>query len=181
MNFGIWTIGHSNLEWNDFLAVLKSWEIQLVADVRRFPGSRRQPQFGEVALAKALAESGIAYRHFPDLGGRRKERRKDSPNGGWRVESFNAYADYMLTDEFKDALNELAEVAEKKPTVIMCSEAVPWRCHRRLIADALVVRGWTVWDILSASRADEHKVPDFARVHEARLTYPPSLGPNPSF
>ena len=169
----IWTVGHSNLQLGEFLAILHSWQIEIVADVRRFPGSKRQPQFGSEVLEKGLGEAGFDYRHFPNLGGRRKERVANSPNGGWRVESFNAYADYMLSGAFGEALEELAKVAAEKRTVIMCAEAVPWRCHRRLIADALVVQGWVVWDILSKTRADEHKLTPFAQVVEGRLIYPP--------
>src|SRR5688572_13217454 len=134
----IWTVGHSKRAIGDFLALLQAHGIDLVADVRRFPGSRRQPQFGADALRDALRETGCDYQHFPDLGGRRRDRLENSPNVGWRVESFNAYADYMLTEAFKNAINELMEAAATQRTAVMCAEAVPWRCHRRLIADALL-------------------------------------------
>lgn len=168
----IWTVGHSNREIEGFLSLLREHSIELVADVRRFPASRRQPQFGAHALRAALAESDCEYRHFENLGGRRNSRMPDSPNGGWRVESFNAYADYMLTEPFGRALEELTDAAGRRRTAIMCAEALPWRCHRRLIADALIVRGWTVWDILSEKRADQHALTDFAEVEGDRLSYP---------
>jgi uncharacterized protein (DUF488 family) len=170
----IWTVGHSNRAIGEFLELLEAYGIELVADVRRFAGSRRQPQFGADALRDTLEAHGIGYRHFPDLGGRRRERLEDSPNGGWRVESFNAYADYMLSEPFQKALIDLMEVAVSQPTAVMCAEAVPWRCHRRLIADALVVRDWTVQNILSETRADEHVLTSFARVEGGQLYYPTS-------
>jgi uncharacterized protein (DUF488 family) len=167
----IWTVGHSNREIGEFLALLEAYGIELVADVRRFAGSRRQPQFAADALRNALDKHGCDYRHFPDLGGRRRDRLENSPNVGWRVESFNAYADYMLSDPFQKALNELMEAAVAQRTAVMCAEAVPWRCHRRLIADALVVRDWTVRDILSNTRADEHALTSFARVEGGQIHY----------
>ncbi len=168
----IWTIGHSNHAIEQFVEMLQAHKIALVADVRRFPGSRRQPQFGGEQLEASLAANGIGYRHLPGLGGRRSARAENSPNSAWRVESFNAYADHMATDEFCDALGELKAAARKQSTAIMCSEAVPWRCHRRLIADALVVEGWTVLDILSTRPAKEHKLTDFAQVAGGQVIYP---------
>jgi uncharacterized protein (DUF488 family) len=170
----IWTIGHSNLAADAFIAVLKAHSIELVADVRRFPGSRRWPHFGAAALAQRLGEENIEYRHFPELGGRRNKRLPDSPNTAWRVESFNAFADYMASPEFSSALGELELAAAGAPTAIMCAEALPWRCHRRLIADALVARGWTVLDIMSRGKTTLHQLPDFARVIEGAVTYPGS-------
>jgi uncharacterized protein (DUF488 family) len=157
-----------------FIALLTSHSIELVADVRRFPGSRRWPHFGAEALAQRLGEEGIAYRHFPELGGRQSKRHPDSPNTAWRVEAFNAFADYMASNEFSQALGALEQTAVGARTVIMCAEALPWRCHRRLIADALVVRGWTVMDIMSRGKATPHQLPDFARVVEGGVTYPGS-------
>jgi uncharacterized protein (DUF488 family) len=167
----LWTVGHSNREIADFLALPQAHGIELVGDVRRFPGSRRQPQLGAAALQESPRAIGCDYRHFPDLGGRRRERLEDSPNVGWRVESFNAYADYMLAEPFKKALGELMEAAGAQRTTVMCAEAVPWRCHRRLIADALVVRGWTVRNILSETRADEHALTRFARLEGDQIHY----------
>jgi uncharacterized protein (DUF488 family) len=168
----IWTIGHSNREAAEFVALLSTHAIRLVADVRRFPGSRRLPQFNRENLEAALREAGVGYRHFEDLGGRRSRRLPDSPNTAWRVESFNAYADHMQTPEFQAALRDLESAAAEQPTAIMCAEALPWRCHRRLIADALVARGWKVLDILSAAAPKERTLTDFARVDGDEVTYP---------
>ena len=168
----IWTIGHSNREWPVFLDLLTAESIGLVADVRRFPASRTHPQFNREALEAALREAGIGYRHFAELGGRRSRRTANSPNTGWRVESFNAYADHMQTPEFETALNELIGLAQPTRTAILCSEALPWRCHRRLIADALIARGWTVRDIIGRGQVKPHQLTDFARIAEGRVTYP---------
>jgi uncharacterized protein (DUF488 family) len=168
----IWTVGHSIRSIEALLEILAVGEIKLLADVRRFPGSRRHPQFGQQALAASLAEAGIGYRHFVDLGGRRSQRLPDSPNTAWRVEQFNAYADYMQSAEFLAALDELMAAARKTPTAIMCSEALPQKCHRRLIADALVVRGWIVRHLLSPQRIEDHALTPFARVEGSAITYP---------
>jgi uncharacterized protein (DUF488 family) len=146
--------------------------IQAVADVRRFPGSRLHPQFGSAALADALQSAGIAYQHFPALGGRRGKPAPSSPNTGWRIEAFQAYADYLATPNFAAGLEGLILLAESRRTAMMCSEAVPWRCHRRLIADALLVRSWTVLDILGPNQIKPHLLTPFARVRGLQLTYP---------
>ncbi|HVX12487.1 MAG TPA: DUF488 domain-containing protein [Pirellulales bacterium] len=173
----IWTIGHSNRSLDDFLTLLSGQQIKLLADIRRFPASRAHPHFNGEALAESLAEHDIDYRHFGGLGGRRNTRLADSPNTAWRVDSFNRYADYMTTGEFAAALDELIVAAASRRTAVMCSEAVPWRCHRRLVADALIVRGWEVRDILAKGPAKPHPMTPFARVSAGRLTYPaePSL------
>lgn len=168
----IWTIGHSNRDCGEFLDLLREQGIELLADVRRFPASRRFPHFNRENLERSLEEVGIAYRHFGELGGRRGERAKNSPNTAWRVEAFNTYADHMDTPEFQQALDELTALAEEQRAAIMCAEAVPWRCHRRLIADALIVRGWTVEDILGRGQVRPHALTGFARVEEGRITYP---------
>lgn len=168
----IWTIGHSTRPFEDFAALLAGESIGLVADVRRFPGSRRHPQFGLEALDASLEARGVGYRHFADLGGRRGRRGPNSPNTAWRVEAFNAYADYMDTPAFRAALDGLIEAAGRDRTAIMCSEALPWRCHRRLIADALLVRGWAVRDIIGPGKVGPHLLTPFARVSGDRLTYP---------
>ena len=169
----IWTVGHSNRPAADFLALLLAQSITALADVRRFPGSRRWPQFGRDALAASLAEHGIEYHWIGELGGRRS-RPRDAPseNTAWRVEAFNAYADHMQSLEFQVGLRKLETLAARRRTVLMCSEALPWRCHRRLIADLLVVRGWKVLDILGRDQVREHKLPDFAAIKEGILTYP---------
>ena len=139
----LWTTGHSTRPIEEFVGLLQTHGIQLLADVRITPYSRRNPQFHSESLAKSLADAGVQYRHMPALGGRRKTR-LDSVNVGWRNESFRGYADYMQIPEFWNALEDLMASAHRLPVVIMCAEAVPWRCHRTLISDALVSRGWTV-------------------------------------
>lgn len=168
----VWTIGHSNRELTDFLGLLRSEAIETLADVRRFPGSRKHPQFAGEALERELTEAGIGYRHFAGLGGRRGKPAPGSPNVGWRVASFNAYADHMDSPEFRADLAALVATAEVHRLALMCSEAVPWRCHRRLIADALVVRGWSVRDIVGRGQVRDHALTPFARVDEGRLIYP---------
>jgi uncharacterized protein (DUF488 family) len=171
----IWTLGHSTRPIDELLELLAAGGIKLLADVRRFPGSRRHPQFNQDALAASLDDAGIEYRHFVDLGGRRSrsaQSRADSPNTGWRVEQFNAYADYMQSPEFLAALDELMTAARKRPTAIMCSEALPQRCHRRLISDALVARGWHVRHLLTPKRIEDHQMTPFARVEGTGITYP---------
>jgi uncharacterized protein (DUF488 family) len=169
------TVGHSTRPIEELLAILTVGQVKLLADVRRFPGSRRHPQFNQEALAAALAEVGIEYRHFVDLGGRRArsaQEKLDSPNRAWRVESFNAYADHMRSAEFLAALEELMAAARAKPTAVMCSEALPHKCHRRLIADALVIRGWQVRHLLSKTRIEDHQLTPFAHVEGTSVTYP---------
>ena len=168
----IWTVGHSNRPEAEFLALLAHAEIEQIADVRRFPGSRRWPHFSAEALRASLAEQGIAYVHLPALGGRRGTPAEGSPNTGWRVASFGAYADYMASEPFGQGLEILERLASERRTAMMCSEAVPWRCHRRLIADALLVRGWEVLDILSKGRVEPRSLTEFACVRDGVLTYP---------
>ncbi len=168
----IWTIGHSNRESAALLDLLAGESIETVADVRRFPGSKRQPQFRQENLEATLRSAGVGYRHFADLGGRRSRRLPDSPNTAWRVESFNAYADYMQSPEFQAALAELTELAARRRTAILCAEALPWRCHRRLIADALLARGWRVLDIIGPGPAKERQQTEFARVTDGQVIYP---------
>lgn len=145
--------------------------MEQLIDVRTAPGSRRNPQFMKAALAASLAEEGIAYSHMPSLGGFRKPR-ADSPNGAWRNESFRGYADYMGTSEFDTALHDLIARADDVPTALLCSEAVPWRCHRSLIADALTVRGFPVEHIMSETQTKRHALTPFAHVEGDHITYP---------
>jgi uncharacterized protein (DUF488 family) len=168
----IWTIGHSNLPIEQFLELLGESSIAAVADVRRFPGSRRHPQFSQENLRRSLAQANIEYHHFPALGGRRTRRAANSINTAWRVEAFAAYADYMQTDEFRVALNELEDLARRRPTAIMCAEALPWRCHRRLIADALIAHDWQVLDIYAAGTVKQHELTEFARIKDGGVIYP---------
>ncbi len=168
----IYTIGHSTRSAEEFLAILRAHGIGAVADVRLIPKSRRYPHFADESLAKWLPQAGIEYLPFKPLGGRRRPA-KDSPNTGWRNESFRGYADFLQTPAFEAALNELMAHAERVPLTTMCAEAVPWRCHRSLISDALLVREWTVLDVMSETNATPHRLTKFAKVDGTRITYPP--------
>jgi uncharacterized protein (DUF488 family) len=176
----IYTVGHSTRSAEELLALLREAGVERLADVRAFPSSRRHPQFNRDALAASVGEVGIDYRHLPGLGGRRTPI-PGSPNGGWREDAFQGYADHMRSPEFKDSFAVLEAMARESPTAIMCAEAVWWRCHRRLIADALVVRGWRVEHLgIGESRA-VHELTDFAAVDpDGTLTYPPAQGTLPS-
>jgi uncharacterized protein (DUF488 family) len=166
----IFTVGHSNRPLADFLSLLRAQGIRRILDVRRFPGSRRWPHFGAVRLAQSLAAEGVGYVGMPELGGRR-EPREDSPHTAWRVEAFRGYADFMDTPEFASGIAEVERLARETPSALLCAEALPWRCHRSLIADALVVRGWEVRDAISETEARIHRLPEFARVENGRLIY----------
>jgi len=150
----IFTVGHSTRRQDELIAILKEAGVELLVDVRRFPGSRRHPQFGKEALAAGLAAAGIAYRHEPDLGGRRAPR-PDSPNTAWRVAGFRGYADHMANSEFRSALERLV-ASPRVPTAVMCAEARPGKCHRQLIADALVARGVSVVHLLGRGQQETH-------------------------
>ncbi|HWT45957.1 MAG TPA: DUF488 domain-containing protein [Vicinamibacterales bacterium] len=166
----LWTIGHSTRSTDELLAVLRAHEITCVADVRRFAGSRKNPQFNPDALAASLPMSGIEYVPMPELGGRRKPR-PDSPHTAWRHPSFRGYADYMATPEFAAAAEQLAQLAHRGRVTVMCSEAVWWRCHRSMIADYFKAHGWRVLHIQSAAPAKEHPYTPVARIVDGRLTY----------
>jgi uncharacterized protein (DUF488 family) len=150
-----------------------------IADVRAHPGSRRMPRFNRDALARELDGEGVVYRHIPELGGRRRPI-PDGPNQGWRVESFRGYADHMASAEFQAGVDHLQEMARRWPTTIMCAEGVWWRCHRRLVADALVVRGWEVVHISPDGGLTTHELTSFAVPHGPRITYPPAQASLPS-
>jgi uncharacterized protein (DUF488 family) len=167
----VWTLGHSTHSWDEFVGLLQAYELQAVADVRRLPGSRRLPQFDQDAMAKNLEHLGVAYRWFPKLGGRRRAL-KDSPNTGWRNASFRGYADHLASEEFAEGLAELIDLANQERTALMCAEAVWWRCHRRLIADVLILRGFEVIHILDAKHSSPHTHTPPARVVNGVLTYP---------
>ena len=172
----LWTIGHSTKPIDEFLALLTSHGIKCLVDVRTVPRSRHNPQFNTHTLAKHLKKARFGYVHQPELGGLRKPK-KDSLNAGWKNASFRGYADYMQTEAIRTALVTLMAGSRNVPTAIMCAEAVPWRCHRSLIADALTVRGWTVRHIMTNSKADKHRLTSFAVVDDdKRVTYP-SAGP----
>jgi uncharacterized protein (DUF488 family) len=173
----VFTIGHSTRTSDSFVELLKAQSITLVADVRTIPRSRHNPQFNLDTLPEALKAAGIEYIHIPGLGGLRHSR-ADSPNTGWRNSSFRGFADYMQTPEFSVNLDQLIDLAHLHTTVLMCAEAVPWRCHRSLIADALTVRGIVVRDIVSNTSCKTHSITGWADVRGSRITYPPAKAGN---
>ncbi len=173
MSLCIFTIGHSTRPIEEFLAMLHSHGIRRLVDVRTVPRSRHNPQFNREDLSQALHGRRLHYRHMPGLGGLRHPRR-DSINTGWRNSSFRGYADYMQTSEFAENLDALIELAQQEQTVVMCAEAVPWRCHRSLIADALLVRGISVLEIASAARTAPLTLHPWAHVEGTSITYPPT-------
>jgi uncharacterized protein (DUF488 family) len=166
----LWTIGHSTLAIEDFIGRLESFEIQLLADVRSYPGSRRYPHFNKENLKASLATVEIRYLHFPELGGRRRAR-PDSQNIAWRNESFRGYADYMETKEFLEGIARLLDVARDRATAIMCSEAVWWRCHRSLISDYLKIKGVDVVHILTPNKSERHPFTSAAKIVDGKLSY----------
>jgi uncharacterized protein (DUF488 family) len=166
----LWTIGHSTHTIDDFLAMLAAHEIARIADVRRFPGSRAQPQFNPDALRESLAARRIEYSPMTELGGRRKPL-LDSPHSAWKNDSFRGYADYMDTPEFAAAAESLATLARVERVAIMCAEAVWWSCHRSMIADFFKAHGWSVLHIMNMGEAKEHPYTSVAKVEGGRLTY----------
>ena len=166
------TIGHSTRTFEAFLRLLQSHGVEQVVDVRTIPRSRRNPQFNQETLPEALKAAGIGYEHLAGLGGLRHAH-VGSANTGWQNASFRGFADYMQTPEFAAGLEALIALAKKKRIAVMCAEAVPWRCHRSLIADALTVRGIKVEHIMSNVRLQEHSLTPFAQVEGLRITYPP--------
>ena len=171
MAHSLWTIGHSTRPMEKFIELLHAHGIQLLVDVRTIPRSRHNPQFNRETLPQSLEKVGITYLQALELGGLRKPQ-GDSINLGWRNASFRGYADYMQTDRFWGALEDLMAYGKERATAIMCAEAVPWRCHRSLIADALVSRGWTVRHVLTAAEAQPHQLTPFAKLENGTLTYP---------
>jgi uncharacterized protein DUF488 len=167
----ILTIGHSIHPLDEFIELLRQHGVERLVDVRTIPRSRRNPQFNREALAKSLEHEGIAYVHLKDLGGLRHPR-PDSINTGWRNAGFRGYADYMQTPEFEEALQHLLQLCAEHRCAVMCAEAVPWRCHRSLLADALLVHGVSVEHILSRRRRDAHSLTSFARVQDTSVVYP---------
>ncbi|MDQ6894681.1 MAG: DUF488 domain-containing protein [Acidobacteriota bacterium] len=164
------TVGHSNRSFEDFLQILRAHDVGRIADVRRYPTSRRWPHFSAASLAESLPAAGIDYASMPELGGRRKPR-PDSPHTAWRVDAFRGYADLMDTAEFREGLAELEALARARFTAVMCAEALPWRCHRSLLADSLIARRWQIFEILSEKEAKPRALPDFARVDGDRVVY----------
>jgi uncharacterized protein (DUF488 family) len=172
----VFTIGHSTHSLEDFIAILKAWSIERLADIRTVPRSRTNPWFNRGSLPAALKSHGIVYEHIPALGGLRRAH-KDSLNTGWRNLSFRGYADYMSTRDFAGGIDALLESANGNATVIMCAEAVPWRCHRNLVADALTARGIHVEHIMSGTKAQPHAMTPFAVVKGDAICYPGGLAP----
>jgi uncharacterized protein (DUF488 family) len=169
-HYMVWTIGHSTRSIGEFIEILKSADIQILADVRRFPGSRAYPHFNKETLSESLKKQNIRYIHLPELGGRRKAK-KDSRNTAWRNEAFRGYADYMETLEFKEGMNHLESLAKEAPTAMMCSEVVWWRCHRSLISDYLKSEGWQVIHLMDKNKTQEHPYTSASRIVEGKLNY----------
>ena len=171
----ILSVGHSTHDLAKLVDLLCDHGVEQLCDVRRHPGSRRMPWFSQPVLARELGSRGVAYHHIPELGGRRRPSR-DSPNGGWRVEGFRGYADHMAGPEFAAGLEALEGLARRRLSVMMCAEGLWWRCHRRLVSDALTVRGWEVLHIGPDGGATTHELTRFAVADSGRLTYPPPQG-----
>jgi uncharacterized protein (DUF488 family) len=171
----IFTIGHSTHDPEAFVDLLKRFEIGLVADVRRFPASRRLPHFNAGELERLLGTVGIEYVHLPELGGRRRPA-PGSPNGGWRSEQFRGYADHLASGEFRAGVERLLRFAAARRVAVMCAEAQWWRCHRRLLSDALLALGIEALHIDSRGGSEPHELTEFALVEEGRLSYPPAQG-----
>lgn len=169
----IFTIGHSTRSIDEFIRILKAFEVTYLADIRTVPRSRTNPQFNKDSLPESLQSANISYTHMSGLGGLRKTS-ANSPNSGWRNLSFRGYADYMQTAEFAASLDELIEMSKRGRAAIMCAEAVPWRCHRSLVGDALLVRGYEVADIMSETKSQLHRLTSFAAVSGKVITYPPT-------
>ena len=166
----LWTVGHSTRSGEEFGQILLAHGIQVLVDVRSFPGSRRYPQFNRAALAESLRQVGIEYRHEPRLGGRRTPR-KDSHNTAWKNASFRAYADHMESEEFSKGVKDLLELAANARTAVMCAESLWWRCHRSLISDYLKAQGHTVTHILDQTKSEEHPFTSTARIVDGKLSY----------
>jgi uncharacterized protein (DUF488 family) len=170
----VFTVGHSTHPIEEFIRMLENNDVQRVVDVRTIPASRRNPQFSEPALGMSLQEAGISYGRIPALGGlRHTPATTPTINGAWRNQSFRSYADYMQTPEFATGIDELVAIANAQVVAVMCAEAVPWRCHRSLIADALLARHITVDHIMSATDTRPHRMTDFARTRGQQVWYPP--------
>jgi uncharacterized protein (DUF488 family) len=172
------TIGHSTWPIDEFVRLLQAHGVSRVVDVRTVPRSRHNPKLNETSLQNSFKAAGIGYTHLPGLGGLRRAR-PDSPNMGWRNASFRGFADYMQTPEFQSSLEELLLLAERDRVALMCAEAVPWRCHRSLIADALLVRGIQSEDIMTATRRQVHSLTPFAKVEGSTITYPAEASRSP--
>lgn len=176
-NLSIYTVGHSTRPIEDFITLLQGHGVGRLVDIRTMPRSRHNPQFNTDALAESLAQVGISYTHLPGLGGLRHTTAA-SPNKGWRNKSFRGYADYMQTPAFEDSLQDVIALAQKEAVALMCAEAVPWRCHRSLVADALLARGIPVDELVNPAKREPHKLTRFAKVEGSHVTYPPEAPVN---
>jgi uncharacterized protein (DUF488 family) len=166
----IWTIGHSTHSFDEFLAMLRSFQIERLVDIRSFPGSRRYPHFNKESLHVSMPEAGVIYTHIVELGGRRKAK-PNSKNTAWRLDAFKGYADYMETDDFRNGIKQLEVLGLAQRTAYMCSEAVWWSCHRALVSDYLKVQGWTVMHIMGIGKAQEHPFTSPAKIVSGMLSY----------
>jgi uncharacterized protein (DUF488 family) len=175
MAFDAYTMGFSNRSWEETLQILSSLRIQRLVDIRTLPGSKHTPQFNLEHMRHALPDAGIEYIHMKNLGGLRKPLKDSTLNAAWKNSGFRGYADYMQTPEFEAALQSLSRLIAEKTTVYCCTEAVFWRCHRQLVSDALLVRGFRIGHIFSAAKVEEHHLTNFVRPEGIRLTYPSLL------
>jgi uncharacterized protein (DUF488 family) len=170
--FDAYTMGFSNRTWEQTVGILQAFEIQRLVDIRTLPGSKHTPQFNLEHLKEALPQVGVEYVHLKTLGGLRKPLKDSAVNAAWQNEGFRGYADYMQSPTFETALADLIQMIKEKVTVYCCTEAVFWRCHRQLVSDALVVRGFRIGHIFSADKVEEHKLTKFAKASGTRVTYP---------
>jgi len=175
MKFDVYTMGFSNRTWDETLEILLVHHIRRLADIRTLPGSKHTPQFNLEHLQAALPKAGIEYIHLKSLGGLRKPRKDSAVNAAWRNDTFRGYADYMQTPEFEAALAELIRLLKEKTTVYCCTEAVFWRCHRQLVSDALLARGYRVGHLFNATKVEEHTFTKFVKAEGTTLTYPSLL------
>jgi uncharacterized protein (DUF488 family) len=174
ITFDAYTFGFSNRTWEQTIEILEAFEIQRLVDIRTLPGSKHTPQFNLEHLQAALPRAGIEYLHMKRLGGLRKPLKDSTLNAGWQNSGFRGYADYMQTPEFQRTLGELTRLFKEKTTVYCCTEGVFWRCHRQLVSDALLVRGYRIGHIFTSSKVEEHKLTNFAKLEDDHLTYPPA-------
>jgi uncharacterized protein (DUF488 family) len=172
IRFDAYTMGFSNRSWEETLEILNVFKLGRLVDIRTLPGSKHTPQFNLEHLQKELPKSGIEYVHMKNLGGLRKPLKDSTVNSAWQNSGFRGYADYMQTPGFAGALDELVRLIKEKPTVYCCTEAVFWRCHRQLVSDALLVRGYHIGHVFSATKVEEHKLTKFLKAEGTRVTYP---------
>jgi uncharacterized protein (DUF488 family) len=172
MKFDAYTMGFSNRTWDQTVEILRAFRIERLIDIRTLPGSKHTPQFNLVHLQQALPREGVEYIHLKSLGGLRKPRKDSTLNAAWENSGFRGYADYMQTPEFEEALNQLITLLKEKTTVYCCTEGVFWRCHRQLVSDALLVRGYQTGHVFSASKVEAHKLTKFVKAEGVRVTYP---------